>query len=617
MERLNRWLTNTFSKRLLWLIAGLALGLLILMGVWLRPWWQDLASGRRIGLGVVWLATFLSVSGLLAWLLILLKRQEAFQQQGRIFQDRIATAERYLKAVLALNQNFVKAQDEYEIVDHLLKFVVEEAGALAASLVPLDERGQPMTSMDYGELPTPLYKAWVEYLASPQVRQRCSNCQNHSSLKSTCPLVNAPFPESVAVYCLPLKRGEREFGILNVYLPRDRCLSEDIQAFLRTVVDETAMVLEGIRLRRREAEAIERLKGERYQTDLKGLLKDFLEYIRGTLKMDFVFLSIPHKMAGDVPLTISVGNLSTSEENLIKKIAQDVLDSEAPLLLDNNQNACSEETRISALISAPLWLADGTRLGAILSGNFSQRNFTRRHLSHLASMAEQIALVIQDFRQVAEIEYRATIAERNRLAREIHDGLAQTIGFLKLQAAQMNSYLEQGKLDKLRETLQFAYQTLAEAYQEVRQAIDSLRMKPASQGLMSWLERTVTEFSENTGLDVSLEDRTNNLGEIAPEVQAQLIRIVQEALSNIRKHAHAQRAWVSLQIKEGRLLVLEVGDDGSGFSPEDVPRGSRHGLQGMQERAELISANLQVISRPHEGTIVRICLPLLVEEQSL
>jgi len=255
-------------------------------------------------------------------------------------------------------------------------------------------------------------------------------------------------------------------------------------------------------------------------------------------------------------------------------------------------------------------------LGAILSGNFSQRNFTRKHLSHLASMAEQIALVIQDFRQVAEIEYRAIMAERTRLAREIHDGLAQTIGFLKLQAAQMNSYLEQGKLDKLRETLQFSYQTLTEAYQEIRQAIDSLRIKPADQGLISWLKQTVTEFSESTGLKVNLEDRTNSLGEIAPEVQAQLIRIVQEALSNIRKHAHAQRAWVSLQCKEGQL-VLEVGDDGSGFSPEDVPQGSRHGLQGMRERAELVSADLQVISRPHEGTIVRICLPQSVKEQSL
>jgi signal transduction histidine kinase len=101
--------------------------------------------------------------------------------------------------------------------------------------------------------------------------------------------------------------------------------------------------------------------------------------------------------------------------------------------------------------------------------------------------------------------------------------------------------------------------------------------------------------------------------DLAPEVQAQLIRIVQEALSNTRKHAEAQQVWVSCHTVSGEL-VLEIRDDGRGFSPEDVPGPSRHGMRGMRERAELIGAEFQVISRPQEGTTVRLRLPMTIGE---
>jgi signal transduction histidine kinase len=96
--------------------------------------------------------------------------------------------------------------------------------------------------------------------------------------------------------------------------------------------------------------------------------------------------------------------------------------------------------------------------------------------------------------------------------------------------------------------------------------------------------------------------------DLPQEVHAQLIRIFQEALSNIRKHANATQVWISYQ-QENQSILFEIQDDGDGFSPEDVTGTSRHGLRGMRERAELIGADFQVISRPSEGTIVRIRLP--------
>jgi two-component system nitrate/nitrite sensor histidine kinase NarX len=200
------------------------------------------------------------------------------------------------------------------------------------------------------------------------------------------------------------------------------------------------------------------------------------------------------------------------------------------------------------------------------------------------------------------------IQERTRLAREIHDGLAQTLGFLKLQLAQMQNYLAREEMERLRQSVDLCYSTLSEAYQEARQAIDGLRIWPKESGLAGWLEQTVSEFEEVSGLAVQMTEPELKTS-LPPEVHAQLIRIVQEALSNIRKHAHAEQVWISVNEVEEDLW-LEIRDDGQGFSPEDVTVPARHGLRGMRERAELIGADFQVVSRPGEGTRIRVRLPL-------
>ena len=101
---------------------------------------------------------------------------------------------------------------------------------------------------------------------------------------------------------------------------------------------------------------------------------------------------------------------------------------------------------------------------------------------------------------------------------------------------------------------------------------------------------------------------------LPPEVQVQLIRIIQEALSNVRKHAYATQAWVTCR-QEGGDFVIEIRDDGCGFSPDEIPGVYKYGLQGMRERSELINADFQVISKPDEGTTVSIRVPLLVGEE--
>jgi two-component system nitrate/nitrite sensor histidine kinase NarX len=215
---------------------------------------------------------------------------------------------------------------------------------------------------------------------------------------------------------------------------------------------------------------------------------------------------------------------------------------------------------------------------------------------------------------MAGLEYKITMDERNRLSREIHDGLAQTIGFLKLQVAQMFNYLDRQELSQLEKMLNSSYEALSSAYLDARLAIDGLRITPdgpKGHELKGWLTQTIEDFSEQ---DFSIDMRLDELSFKLPvEVHAQLIRIVQEGLSNVRKHSQASQVWITM-FQKPKDLVLEIRDNGIGFAADDIPKPSRFGLRGMRERAELMGADFQVASQPGEGTVIRVRLP--IEEKS-
>jgi two-component system nitrate/nitrite sensor histidine kinase NarX len=337
--------------------------------------------------------------------------------------------------------------------------------------------------------------------------------------------------------------------------------------------------------------------------------------VRETLKADFAYLVVPETKAGQSPIALTSGTFPKTAQSMIDGILQGTLTSLKPMLLGDYHSQPASTPEMRSLLVAPLASPDGPALGGLLAGSGRSQGFNQRHLALMQTLAAQAALVVQNSQLMAELEYKTMMGERTRLAREIHDGLAQTLGFLKLQAAQMQNYLSQREWERLKESLQTSYKILAEAYLDARQAIDGLRIIPSEEGLSGWLEQTVTEFQENSGLPVELSGLQEVNG-LAPEVQAQLVRIVQEALSNVRKHARASQAWVTCQL-DGRDLILEVRDDGRGFSPEDIPGSSRYGLQGMRERTELIGAEFQIISRPQEGTTVRVRLPLAIGETTV
>jgi two-component system nitrate/nitrite sensor histidine kinase NarX len=266
-----------------------------------------------------------------------------------------------------------------------------------------------------------------------------------------------------------------------------------------------------------------------------------------------------------------------------------------------------EEKARMALLVIPLAWRDEPPVGLLLLGSRRPLNLSEQQVSVVQTLAGEAALIVQNARLMVRVEYQAVVEERARVAREIHDGLAQTLAFLKIQAAQMQYYLEQGKFDRLEEALVASRQSLGEAYQEARQAIDNLRSLPET-STRDWLLRIAHDFESASGLQVDTSS-LNVERELPPAVQAQLIRIIQEALSNVRKHARARRIVLSAA-EVGDSLVIEVRDDGAGFDPAQAGAEDRYGLLGMRERAGMIGAEIGVESLRGSGTAVRLHLPL-------
>jgi two-component system, NarL family, nitrate/nitrite sensor histidine kinase NarX len=608
-----RWLVFVWSG--FFLLAALLIGSLE------TRWIRELEAGWRVVydiLVVVMLSVPVGIT--LFYLRGVINRQARVYARLKVTESLVGEAYQRLGAVLRIREQFLEAESDEEIIELLLRNTVDMTGAAGASFVPLDEHRHPLPAVSYGQPHLSMPDAWLEYLASPAIRSRCSECAKRNRFVNTCPLLKGPFSNAAGLYCLPLRQGEREYGVLNIYVPDPDKLDVETQAFITSLIDETSHALESVWLRRREIDTLNQLRGVRKQSDLNNLLAELLQNVYSILEPDFAILALRETdspsealQEQNVPLReeILCGSLPEQAKPYVQATIQKVLSTASPIMMGPTNRATIPQG-LRAALAMPL-VSEKTALGVLMIGNKRAQRFSPRQIDLLQTVASQLALVVQNANNLAEIEYKAIMAERTRLAREIHDGLAQTLGFLKLQAAQMQSYLERGDIDRLKQGISTYYQTLSEAYQDARYAIDGLRITGSR--LDEWLEQVLEEFQDNfdeNSFCVSVDCAIDGI-DIPSEVQAQLIRIVQEALSNIRKHADATQVFVSCK-KAPEGLVLDIRDDGQGFLAEDIPGPSRHGLRGMRERAELIGADFQIISLPQQGTTVRIVLPYRIKE---
>lgn len=587
-----------------WLVQLLAFAAVALaqFAFWSATGWR---AGSQAPLAVILAGLFLALAaGWLCGQLVGVWRRLSLLQ-SRLDQSAVQldTVRSFLGGSLRMDTELFDAADETQVMEVTLSVISDLSGARGASFIPMDEWGQALPPHFYGRLPFGLRKAWIDQAVSPETRQACRTCRQHQALPGdVCPLSGGPFNQEVGIYCFPLKRGERLLGMVNLYAPDRPELTAEQTGYLQGLLNEAALAVETLRMRTREMSALSQVQQLRPAgMDLPVLLASLVEGLQQALEIEAVSIMVRAAAGSAQPaLEVRQGSPSAFPPLATAAVLDQVYTSAAPVF--------SPDAR---LVGIPLALVDRRVVGALLLSSTAPMVLDERRRAVVDAIASQAALLVENERSILSLEYRTVIQERARLAREIHDGLAQTLAFLKLQASQMQVYLAQGNLTKLNQVLKQNYDTLAEAYLETRQAIDNLRLTP-QQGLLAWLNQMLQDFEEATGLKVERQLATFKR-ELAPEIQAQLVRILQEGLSNVRKHAHARVVRVTLHEWNGDLVV-ELRDDGRGFLPEAVSGLSQYGLRGMRERAELIGADFQVISRPGEGTTLRLSVPMQSQE---
>ena len=231
----------------------------------------------------------------------------------------------------------------------------------------------------------------------------------------------------------------------------------------------------------------------------------------------------------------------------------------------------------------------------------------------LNTLCSQLGMLVSNMRLAEESRQLAVLQERNLMAQGLHDSIAQTLNYLNLQVQMLESALAADEAEQADENLQFIKTGVQECYEDVRELLLNFRTKLSSKDFIEATESLVTRFEQQTQATVDLHWQ----GDGAPlnsDQQLQFIFILQESLSNIRKHAQATR--VDIWFDNRQDVVMRIRDNGKGFSaePSDSPTGTHVGLNIMRERASRIRADLKLSSRPGQ---TEVCLTLPQQERIL
>ena len=270
----------------------------------------------------------------------------------------------------------------------------------------------------------------------------------------------------------------------------------------------------------------------------------------------------------------------------------------------------SNHPMMKTLLAVPVTCKSPFLGNLYLAEKESGEMFTDDDEQTLERFAVQAAIAIDNAHLHQQVANLAVAQERLRIAHEMHDGLAQVLGYVNTKVQAANAYLSRGKSEDASVQLNELAVAARSAYGDVRESIVDLRTLPnPQQSFTEVMKDYVERWREQTGIRTELTIDGDIA--VAPAAELQLVRIIQESLANVRKHAKATTAKVDLRRRDGLLLVT-IADDGVGFNPGATGKSDfpRFGLSTMQERAATIGGALHIDSTPGHGTTVRLEVPI-------
>lgn len=223
------------------------------------------------------------------------------------------------------------------------------------------------------------------------------------------------------------------------------------------------------------------------------------------------------------------------------------------------------------------------------------------------SIGDHLGMALENARLTRENMRVTLVNERQMLASEIHDSLAQTMAFMKMRLALLQEAVEDGDCERSFGYMNEVSEALDSAYASLRELLSQFRNRMDPCGLLPALKDLTEAFTRRTGLAIELRNRVPD-PHLNPGQEVQVFHIVQEALANIQKHASAQDVVVEIAT-EGEHYVVTVQDNGVGMDTSGSPPPMHFGLSIMRERAQRLGGTIAYTSRPGVGTTVRLAFP--------
>jgi two-component system, NarL family, sensor histidine kinase DevS len=397
-------------------------------------------------------------------------------------------------------------------------------------------------------------------------------------------------------------------------------------AQLAATAIENARLFETSETRRQELErAVRSLEASRDIAHAMGSVADLeavLELIakRGRALVEAQSLLIMLREGDELIVAASAGHVdgangrrmpiasSTTGQVLERRMPERVTDVETRMRISPAELGVSDAH--TALLVPLLHRGVGVGVLAAFDRRHPDRAFTAGDEELLAAFAQSAANAVAIKRSVEADRLRSALAaadrERGRWARELHDETLQALGALRVLLA---SAMRRGDPKMGEEAMRQAIADIEQEIANLRALITDLRPSLLDDlGLLPAIEALLDRRRED-GLMIDAEIRLPEraVGGADPELDTAIYRLVQEALTNVVKHAHASRAHVSMALADGQVLI-EISDDGTGFDPQATTSG--FGLAGMRERAYLAGGKLEVASSQGNGTVLRACLPV-------
>ncbi len=561
----------------------------------------------------------------LSWLATAVSRQSQAESQLRHAYDELEANHQKLLALHDLGQNIATASDKQSVFELAARAPLQLTGAQSSTVVTFangDNRLKLDMAWGLSERYLHLLRRRIDVGIMADRCRTCTTLRTHAS--SDCPLFEGLQAQAQAegirsLVCLPIAQADERIAVLSAYFPSAAGPPEDQMRLLSILGGVVAAALESMHARTRQTSTLTALDRVTQTADaIDELAVQALDIaISGwDAQVGGLFLFDDETRTWSNSARYNLGHDAADPRyQLALAMSRQVYGSDRPLITaDMNPDA---DHGLRSAAATPL-VTEGQTLGALFLGANRPQALNPLHAELLGTMAHQIALAIRNAQLYSRLEQMAVLEERYRLAREFHDGLAQTLGYLGLQAERLEILLTTGQVATAVTEFGEIRQSIRAAYVDVREAIDGLRLGVADPGqIAARLSEYTTEFARQTGLQVRFTAVPNDIT-IDPATALQLLRIVQEALTNVRKHAQARQVAICLDAAPSEL-ELTVTDDGRGF-PDTLPADREYhnyGLATMRERAEGLGGAFTVATQPGQGTRITVVVPTAVPESRL